>query len=204
MSTIHLLAASQSVITITGQLTGWSDWIFFKSKQQIQLRVVINNSLPLTRYFPDMTHLSILCLNFTNGTPVQARTCREFFFLGFQVGISLSVKRCSHFASLVAVLEAVRGSVDCIKLRLDFSLATGGTRRCNGCLVSSRCLLRSAMAWVSLLICGGAIPASMYSWSRLVGFRHPVINLHVSFRTGSSLWACVDLSHTGNAYSAAE
>ncbi|KAJ8938563.1 hypothetical protein NQ318_003163 [Aromia moschata] len=35
-------------ITITGQLTGWSDWIF-SSKQQIQLRVVINNSLPLTR-----------------------------------------------------------------------------------------------------------------------------------------------------------
>ncbi|KAJ8932603.1 hypothetical protein NQ318_000806 [Aromia moschata] len=36
-------------ITITGQLMGWSDWIFFYSKQQIQLPVVINNSLPLTR-----------------------------------------------------------------------------------------------------------------------------------------------------------
>ncbi|KAJ8952425.1 hypothetical protein NQ318_014517 [Aromia moschata] len=87
MCTIHLLAASQSV-----------------SKQQIQLRVVINNSLPLTRYFPDMTHLSILCLNFTNeqkfvkmrcavyGYNTNNRSKNNFKFFGFPKDYKLKAK----------------------------------------------------------------------------------------------------------------
>ena len=51
---------------------------------------------------------------------------------------------------------------------------------------------------------GGAIPASRYSSSTLVGLRHLVIDLHALFSSGSSLEACRDLAQTGHAYSAAE
>ena len=44
----------------------------------------------------------------------------------------------------------------------------------------------------------------VYSSSTLVGLKHPVINLHASFSSESSLEACGDLAHTGHAYSAAE
>ena len=37
-----------------------------------------------------------------------------------------------------------------------------------------------------------------------VGFRHPMIILHVSFSVASSFFAWVERSHTGQAYSAAE
>ena len=36
------------------------------------------------------------------------------------------------------------------------------------------------------------------------GLKHPVIDLHASFSSGSSLEACGDLAQTGHAYSAAE
>ena len=48
------------------------------------------------------------------------------------------------------------------------------------------------------------MPARMYKLSMLVDFRHPVIHLQLSFRAGSSFLAWVDLSHTGQAYSAVE
>ena len=51
---------------------------------------------------------------------------------------------------------------------------------------------------------GGVIPARRYSSSTLVGLRHPVIVLHVSFSSGSSLEACGDLAQIGHACSAAE
>ena len=64
------------------------------------------------------------------------------------------------------------------------------------------CLFFSSLVHTSLLISGGAIPASKYSSSTLVGLKHPVIVLHASFSSGSSLEACGDLAQTRNAYSA--
>ena len=66
------------------------------------------------------------------------------------------------------------------------------------------CFLFSTLAHTSLLISGGAIPASKYSSSTLVGLKHPVIGLHASFSSGSSLAACVDLAQTEHAYSVAK
>ena len=37
-----------------------------------------------------------------------------------------------------------------------------------------------------------------------VGFRHPVISRQVALIAGSIFFACVDLSHTGHTYSAAD
>ena len=61
----------------------------------------------------------------------------------------------------------------------------------------------STLAHTSLLMSGGATPTSSYSSSTLVGLKHPVINLHTSFSSGSSLEACGDLAQTGHVYSAA-
>lgn len=51
---------------------------------------------------------------------------------------------------------------------------------------------------------GGAIPDRRYRLSTFVGFRQPVIYLQAEFKAGLILLAWVDLSHTGQAYSAAE
>ena len=55
-----------------------------------------------------------------------------------------------------------------------------------------------------LLMCGGAIPASKCTLSKFVGLRQPDMIRMQSCRAGFSLRACVDLAHTGQAYSAAE
>ena len=57
---------------------------------------------------------------------------------------------------------------------------------------------------VALLTPGGAIPARRYTLSTDVGLKHPVMERHASFRAGLNLLMCVDLSHTGHAYSAVE
>ena len=51
---------------------------------------------------------------------------------------------------------------------------------------------------------GGAIPASMCTLSNFVGLSQPEMIRQQSCRAGFSLYACVDLAHTGQAYSAAE
>ena len=57
---------------------------------------------------------------------------------------------------------------------------------------------------IALRTPGGAIPARRYTLSTDVSLRHPVIEQHALFRAESSLLTCVDLSHTGHAYSAVE
>ena len=57
---------------------------------------------------------------------------------------------------------------------------------------------------VALLTPGGAIPARRYTFSTDVGIRHPVMERHASFRAGSSLLTCFDLSHTWRAFSAVD
>ena len=51
---------------------------------------------------------------------------------------------------------------------------------------------------------GGAIPHNSYRPFTLVGLRHPDMDLHASFRTGSIFEACDDLLQTGDAYSVEE
>ena len=49
---------------------------------------------------------------------------------------------------------------------------------------------------------GGAIPASMCTLSKFVGLRQLEMIRQQSCRAEFSLRACVDLAHTGQAYSA--
>ena len=65
------------------------------------------------------------------------------------------------------------------------------------------CFFFSTLAHTYLLVSGDAIPASRYSSSTLVGLIHPVIDLHASFSSGSSLEACGDSPNCAS-YSAAE
>ena len=48
------------------------------------------------------------------------------------------------------------------------------------------------------------MPASRCTLSKFVGLRQPEMIMQQSCRAGFSLCACVDLAHTGQAYSAAE
>ena len=85
-----------------------------------------------------------------------------------------------------------------------FKCLSAGTWPCREWAAFISCFFFSTLTHTSLLISGGAIPASRYSSSTLVGLKHPVIDLHASFSSESSLKACGDLAHTGHAYSAAE
>ena len=66
------------------------------------------------------------------------------------------------------------------------------------------CFAISILADPSLLISGGAILASNYKSSTLIGFKYPVIALHAWLSSGFSRCVSLDLDHTGVAYSASE
>ena len=85
-----------------------------------------------------------------------------------------------------------------------FKRLSAGTWPCREWTAFVSCLVFSTLAHTSLLMSGDAISATRYSSSTLVDLKHPVIDLHASFSSGSSLEACGDLAHTGHAYSAAE
>ena len=89
------------------------------------------------------------------------------------------------------------------KVLLDFNLVGAGTDSNSGCLESIDWHSLSALLAVSLLISGGAIPASRCRLLVLVGLRQPVMVRQALSRAGSNLLACTDLDHTGHAYSAA-
>ena len=84
-----------------------------------------------------------------------------------------------------------------------FKRLSAGIWPCREWAAFVSCFFFSTLAHISLLMSGGAIPASRYSFSTLVGFKHPVIHLHASFISGSSLEACWDVAQTGNVNSAA-
>ena len=83
-------------------------------------------------------------------------------------------------------------------------LLSAGTWPCREWTAFVSCFFFFTLAHTSLLMSCGAIPASRYSSSTLVGLKHPVIDLHASYSSGSSLEACGDLAQTGHVYSAAE
>ena len=104
---------------------------------------------------------------------------------------------CSKQAAFAAVLM---GLVHVIKLFRDVRRCT--TPRCplSGCLSSVACRVHSVHLANSLLMSDGAIPASTDRLLVFVGFRHPVVILQVSFSVASSLFAWVERSYTGQAY----
>ena len=85
-----------------------------------------------------------------------------------------------------------------------FKRLSDGTWPCREWAAFVSCFFFSTLAHTYLLMSGGAIPASRYSSSTLVGLKHPVIDLHTSFSSGSSFGACGDPAQTGHANSAAE
>ena len=96
------------------------------------------------------------------------------------------------------------GVTECTKLFLDFRRLFTGSWLYRECLGSSVCFHISCRDVVDLLTPGGAIPVRRYTFSTDVGLRHPVMERYASFRAGSSLLTCFDLSHKGHAYSAVE
>ena len=81
----------------------------------------------------------------------------------------------------------VMGWTECTKLFLDLRRFVGAIWPYRECLLSVVCFSLSLWEMVLLLIVGGAIPASWYRLSTLVGLRHPVINRHASFSTWINL-----------------
>ena len=90
-----------------------------------------------------------------------------------------------------------------LKKDLVFNLVGAGSDPNSGCLGSVDWRSLSALLTVSLLISGGAIPASRCRLLVLVGLRQAVMVRQVLFRAESNLLACTDLDHTGHAYSSA-
>ena len=103
----------------------------------------------------------------------------------------------------VSALDWTRGWKWLRKDLLDFNLVGAGSDPNSGCLGSVDWRSLSALLAVSLLISGGAIPASTCRLLVLVGLRQPVMVRQALLRAGSNLLACTDLDHTGHAYSAA-
>ena len=103
--------------------------------------------------------------------------------------------RCFMF---VSALDWTRGRT-CLRKYL----VGAGSDPNSGCLGSVDWHSLSYLLAVSLLILGGAIPASRCRLMVLVGLRQPVMVQQALFRAGSSLLACTDLEHTGHPYSAA-
>ena len=155
---------------------------------------------------------------------IDRPTCVRSRLSAFQVvqGLSAPAGRCSsalmlrctlasrgssrslHSSNRAAFAVVLMGLVHVIKLLRD--LKRGTIPRCllSGCLSSVACRVRSVRLATALLMSAGAIPASTGRLFVFVGFRHPVLILQVSFIVASSLFAWVERSHTGQAYSAAE
>ena len=117
----------------------------------------------------------------------------EFPYRQGGLNFNLSID-CSVFVSALSWAWLRKG--------LDFNLVGAGTDPNSGCLGSVDWHSLSALLAVSLLISGGAIPASRCRLVVLVGLRQPVMVRQALFRAGSNLLACTDLDHTGHAYSA--
>ena len=111
--------------------------------------------------------------------------------------------RCCHSLQRMIVAGKSAGRTELRKHSL-FKRLSAGTWPCRERAVFVSCFFFSTLAHTSLLMSGGTIPTSRYSSSTLVGLKHPVIDLHASFSSGSSLDACGDLAQTWHAYSAAE
>ena len=113
--------------------------------------------------------------------------------------------RSLHSSTPAAFAVVLMGSVHLMKLFRDFRRDT--TPRCplSACLRSVVCRVRSVRLATALLMSGGVIPASTRRLLVCVGFRQSMIIRQVSsISIASSFLACVERSHTEQAYFAAE
>ena len=115
-----------------------------------------------------------------------------------------SVRLSFQSRSLLLLADESSGVTVRMKLFRDFNLLAAGWWWNSWCMASVVCRVRSMRQATVLLMWGGAIPASMSRLSKFVGLSQPEMIRHQSCRAGFSLCACVDLAHTGQAYSAAE
>ena len=86
----------------------------------------------------------------------------------------------------VSALSWTRGWTWLRKDHLDFNLVGAGSDPNSGCFASVDWRSLSAVLAVSLLIPGGAIPASRCRLLVLVGLRQPVMVRQALFRAGSN------------------
>ena len=107
-----------------------------------------------------------------------------------------------HRSMFVSALGWTRGWT-WLRKDLNFNLVAAGSDPNSECLESVDWRSLFVLLAVSLLISGGAIPASRCRLLVLVGLRQPVMVRQALFRAGSNLLACTDLDHKGHAYSAA-
>ena len=75
-----------------------------------------------------------------------------------------------------------------------FKRLSTGTWPCREWAAFVSCFFFSTLAHTSLLISGGAIPRAGIVLRHY--FKHPVIDLHASFSSGSILEACGDIAQT--------
>ena len=94
--------------------------------------------------------------------------------------------RCCHSLQRMTFAGKSAGRTELRKHSL-FKRLSAGTWLCREWAEFVSCFLFSTLAHTSFLISGGAIPASRYSSSTLVGLKHPVIGIHASISSGSSL-----------------
>ena len=111
-----------------------------------------------------------------------------------RLSLGLTVTLCglvcnllSHSLHRITLGENSAGFTQCKQQFLDFSLLSAGCcpYREWASLVS---FFFSILAHTSIRISGGAIPASKYISSTLVGFRHTVTVLHALFSSVFSFW----------------
>ena len=108
--------------------------------------------------------------------------------------------RCCHSQLRMTFAGKSAGRTELRKHSL-FKRLSVGTWPCREWAAFVSWFFFSTLAHASLLMSGGAIPASRYSSTTLVGLKYPVIDLHATFSSGSSLEACGDLAQAGHAYS---
>ena len=106
--------------------------------------------------------------------------------------------RCCHSLQRMTFAGKSAGRTELRKHSL-FKRLSPGPWPCREWAAFVSCFFFSTLAHTSLLMSGGAIHASRHIASILVGPRHPVIDLHAPFSSGSSLEACGDLAQSGHA-----
>ena len=85
--------------------------------------------------------------------------------------------RCCHSLQRITFAGKSAGRTELRKHSL-FKRLSAGTWPCREWAAFVSCFLFSTLAHTSLLTSGGAIPATMYSSSTLVGLKHSMIDLH--------------------------
>ena len=131
---------------------------------------------------PPLKYFHLLRCSLLHATPVRNLFRYLHAAQGLVYPICHSLQRMTFAAKSAGRTELRKHSF--------FKRLSAGTWPCREWAVFVSCFFFSTLAHRSLLIPGGAILASRYSSSTLVGPKHPVIDLHASFSSGSSLEAC--------------